>query len=94
MHYLFVLIPLALFASAAALALPWFIVRAGMREIVQLSCACAAVLGLCAATGIFSYADNGPLALLYGCAALACFLYAIDCALPLYMTRKQPRKQQ
>lgn len=80
--------------QALPLALPRFMVRAGMREIVQLSCACAAVLGLCAATGIFSYADNGPLALLYGCAALACFLYAIDCALPLYMTRKQPRKQQ
>ncbi len=61
MHYLFVLIPLALFASAASLALPWFMVRAGMREIVQLSCVCAAVLGQCAGTGIFSYADIGPL---------------------------------
>ncbi|MGT1687452.1 cobalamin biosynthesis protein CbiX [Salmonella enterica subsp. enterica serovar Typhi] len=71
-HYL-VFVPLALIISAAALALPWFIVRA--------------------ATGVFSYFDNKPLAFLYGCGALACFLYAVDCAIPLYMTRKKPRKQ-
>ncbi|HAD0669996.1 TPA_asm: cobalamin biosynthesis protein CbiX [Salmonella enterica subsp. enterica serovar Typhimurium] len=101
-HYL-VFVPLALIFSAAALALPWFIVRAGYRDLVQITCACVSVLGLCAATGVFSYFDNKPLAFLYGCGALACFLYgcgalacflyAVDCAIPLYMTRKKPRKQ-
>ncbi|WP_346843128.1 cobalamin biosynthesis protein CbiX [Escherichia coli] len=73
--------------------LPWFIVRAGYRDLVQITCACVSILGLCAATGVFSYFDNKPLAFLYGCGALACFLYAVDCAIPLYMTRKKPRKQ-
>ncbi|WP_275257788.1 protein CcgC [Citrobacter farmeri] len=91
-HYL-VFVPLALIIRAAALALPWFIVRAGYRDLVQITCACVSVLGLCAATGVFSYFDNKPLAFLYGCGALACFLYAVDCAIPLYMTRKKPRKQ-
>lgn len=49
-HYL-VFVPLALIISAAALALPWFIVRAGYRDLVQITCACVSVLGLCAATG-------------------------------------------
>ena len=49
-HYL-VFVPLALIFSAAALALPWFIVRAGYRDLVQITCACVSVLGLCAATG-------------------------------------------
>lgn len=79
-HYL-VFVPLALIISAAALALPWFIVRAGYRDLVQITCACVSVLGLCAATGVFSYFDNKPLAFLYGCGALACFLYAVDLSL-------------
>ncbi|MGE9324129.1 protein CcgC, partial [Escherichia coli] len=37
-HYL-VFVPLALIISAAALALPWFIVRAGYRDLVQITCA-------------------------------------------------------
>ncbi|WP_139166191.1 cobalamin biosynthesis protein CbiX [Klebsiella pneumoniae] len=65
----------------------------GYRDLVQITCACVSILGLCAATGVFSYFDNKPLAFLYGCGALACFLYAVDCAIPLYMTRKKPRKQ-
>lgn len=41
-HYL-VFVPLALIFSAAALALPWFIVRAGYRDLVQITCACVSV---------------------------------------------------
>ncbi|HCB1508886.1 TPA: cobalamin biosynthesis protein CbiX, partial [Citrobacter freundii] len=46
------------------------------------------VLGLAASTGVFSYADNMPLALLYGSASVVSFLYALDCFLPLYLSRK------
>ncbi len=73
-HYL-VFVPLALIISArCACPAPRFIVRAGYRDLVQITCACVSVLGLCAATGVFSYFDNKPLAFLYGCGALACFV--------------------
>ena len=93
MHsYLFVLIPISLLFSAAALALPWLMVRQGYREIVQVCCACTTLLGACAATGIFTANDNAPMALLYGSGSLLSFLYALDCAAPLYMTRKKKNK--
>lgn len=74
MNYL-IIIPIALILAAAALALPWFMVRQGYREQVQLGGACTTVLGLAASTGVFSYADNMPLALLYGSASVVSFLY-------------------
>ena len=87
MNYL-IIIPIAFILAAAALALPWFMVRQGYREQVQLGGACTTVLGLAASTGVFSYADNMPLALLYGSASVVSFLYALDCFLPLYL--RQP----
>ncbi|AKL44492.1 cobalamin biosynthesis protein CbiX [Salmonella enterica] len=87
MNYL-IIIPIAFILAAAALALPWFMVRQGYREQVQLGGACTTVLGLAASTGVFSYADNMPLALLYGSASVVSFLYALDCFLPLYLSRK------
>ncbi|HGO4743383.1 TPA: hypothetical protein MCU40_004704 [Klebsiella pneumoniae] len=44
MNYL-IIIPIALILAAAALALPWFMVRQGYREQVQLGGACTTVLG-------------------------------------------------
>ncbi|EBW7114656.1 cobalamin biosynthesis protein CbiX [Salmonella enterica subsp. enterica serovar Telelkebir] len=87
MYYL-IIAPIVLILAAAALALPWFMVRQGLREQVQLCCACTAGLGLAAATGVFSYFDNAPLAMLYGAATLSSLLYALDCWLPLYLSRK------
>ncbi|STL59303.1 Uncharacterised protein [Escherichia coli] len=55
MNYL-IIIPIVLILAAAALALPWFMVRQGYREQVQLGGACTTVLGLAASTGVFSYA--------------------------------------
>ncbi|WP_245397137.1 hypothetical protein [Escherichia coli] len=55
MNYLLI-IPIAFILAAAALALPWFMVRQGYREQVQLGGACTTVLGLAASTGVFSYA--------------------------------------
>lgn len=45
MNYL-IIIPIAFILAAAALALPWFMVRQGYREQVQLGGACTTVLGL------------------------------------------------
>jgi len=87
-----VLLPLVFLGASAALALPWFMVREGYREQVQITCACAVVIGLCAACGVFSYFDNTPLAILYGSATLFAFVYALDCALPLILSSKAMSK--
>ena len=87
MNYL-IIIPIVLILAAAALALPWFMVRQGYREQVQLGGACTTVLGLAASTGVFSYADNMPLALLYGSASDVSNLFVLACFLPLYLSCK------
>ena len=92
MYQYLILAPIIIIFGAAALALPWFIVRAGYREVVQTACACVSVLALCATTGVFSYINDTPMAILYGSGAFACFLFTLDCALPLYLTRKKADK--
>ncbi|SYX54261.1 Uncharacterised protein (plasmid) [Citrobacter freundii] len=78
-HYLR-FVPLALIFSAAALALPWFIVRAGYRDLVQITCACVSVGPVCgdrvSATSIISRCVSGTVA-----ARWRAFCTPVDCAI-------------
>ncbi|WP_426575617.1 cobalamin biosynthesis protein CbiX (plasmid) [Xenorhabdus stockiae] len=82
----FLIIPIVLILSAAALALPWFMIRQGYRELVQVGVACTTVLGFAALTGIFNYADHTQMMIYFAALSSFMFLFAIDCALPLFLS--------
>ena len=84
------LIALGIIALFGAFALPWLLVREGQKEVVGVACFCSAIAGLAAL-----YALNGksasyePLMWLFAvCSALG-LLYALNCGLPLWLSRKK-----
>lgn len=84
---LFLLISLGIVALVGAFFLPWLLVRAGQKEVVGVACFCSGVAGLAALSSITG--ADGPLLWLFAACASFGVLYALNCGLPLWLTRKK-----
>ncbi|EPN9162968.1 cobalamin biosynthesis protein CbiX [Escherichia coli] len=87
------LIALGIIALVGAFILPWLLVREGQKEIVGLVCFCSAIAGLAALYGLNGEsATYGPLMWLFAACTAFGLLYALNCGLPLWLTRKSGKK--
>jgi hypothetical protein len=78
--------------ALSGLVLPWLMVRQGYREIVGMFCFITSVLSLALIAGVVGQAaDLSVMVMFAGCAVYA-VLMAINCALPLWLTRKSVKR--